>query len=96
LGSQLKQVAQLLSVRSALSLNRQVFFCSLGGFDTHSNQIATQQTLFAQLSAALNAFYNATVELNLAQQVTSFTMSDFSRPTNRRRTAHDHAWAACR
>ena len=79
LGAQLKQVAQVLSVRSALGLSRQVFFCSLGGFDTHSNQIAVQQSLFQQLSPALSAFYNATVELNLAQQVTAFTMSDFSR-----------------
>jgi uncharacterized protein (DUF1501 family) len=95
LGSQLKQVAQLLSVRSALSLNRQVFFCSLGGFDTHSNQIATQQTLFAQLSAALNAFDNATVELNLAQQVTSFTMSDFSRTYQPASDGgSDHAWGS--
>ncbi len=79
LGAQLKQVAQILSVRAALGLSRQVFFCSLGGFDTHSNQIATQQLLFSELSPAVNAFYNATVELNLAQQITTFTMSDFSR-----------------
>jgi uncharacterized protein (DUF1501 family) len=76
-------------------LNRQVFFCSLGGFDTHSNQIATQQTLFSLLSPAMNAFYNATVELGLAQQVTSFTMSDFSRsfqPASGGGT--DHGWGS--
>ncbi len=95
IGNQLKQVAQLLSVRSALSLNRQVFFCSLGGFDTHSNQIATQQTLFSQLSSALNAFYNATVEINLAQNVTSFTMSDFSRTYQPASDGgSDHAWGS--
>jgi uncharacterized protein (DUF1501 family) len=95
IGGQLKQVAQLLSVRSALGLNRQVFFCSLGGFDTHSNQIATQQTLFSQLSPALSAFYNATVELNLAQQVTSFTMSDFSRTYQPASDGgSDHAWGS--
>ena len=44
LGAQLLQVAQILKVRAALGLSRQVFFCSLGGFDTHSNQIATQET----------------------------------------------------
>ena len=95
IGNQLKQIAQLLSVRSALSLSRQVFFCSLGGFDTHSNQIATQQTLFSQLSPALNAFYNATAELNLAQQVTSFTMSDFSRTYQPASGGgSDHAWGS--
>jgi len=95
IGNQLKQVAQLMSVRSALSLNRQVFFCSLGGFDTHSNQIATQQTLFSQLSPAMNAFYNATVELSLASQVTTFTMSDFSRTYQPASDGgSDHAWGS--
>lgn len=95
LGSQLSQVAQILKVRSALGLSRQIFFCSLGGFDTHNNQIATQQALYSQLSPAMNAFYNATVELGLAQQVTTFTMSDFSRtfqPASGGGT--DHAWGS--
>ena len=95
IGPQLLQVAKILKVRSALGLNRQVFFCSLGGFDTHNNQIATQQNLFSKLSPAMNAFYNATVELNLAQQVTTFTMSDFSRtfqPASGGGT--DHAWGS--
>jgi uncharacterized protein (DUF1501 family) len=95
IGPQLLQVAKILKVRSALGLNRQVFFCSLGGFDTHNNQIATQQTLYTQLSQGMNAFYNATVELGLAQQVTSFTMSDFSRtfqPASGNGT--DHAWGS--
>ncbi len=95
IGAQLQQVAQILEVRAALGLNRQIFFCSLGGFDTHSNQIATQQTLFSQLSPAINAFYNATVELGISQQVTTFTMSDFSRtyqPATDGGT--DHAWGS--
>jgi len=95
IGSQLLQVAKILQVRSALGLNRQIFFCSLGGFDTHNDQIATQQTLFSQLSPAMSAFYSATVELGLAQQVTTFTMSDFSRtfqPASGGGT--DHAWGS--
>jgi uncharacterized protein (DUF1501 family) len=93
IGAQLLQVAKILQVRSALGLKRQIFFCSLGGFDTHSNQIATQQLLFSQLSPALNAFYLATKELGIDQQVTTFTMSDFSRtfqPATDGGT--DHAW----
>lgn len=93
LGAQLLQVAKILQVRSALGLKRQIFFCSLGGFDTHSNQIATQQSLFSQLSPAINAFYLATKELGIDQQVTTFTMSDFSRtyqPATDGGT--DHAW----
>ena len=45
LASQLKQVAQVIAARSALSVNRQIFFCSLGGFDTHSDQLPTQAAL---------------------------------------------------
>ena len=39
LASQLKQVAQVIAARSALNVQRQIFFCSLGGFDTHSDQL---------------------------------------------------------
>ena len=95
LGSQLKQVAQILQVRSALGLNRQIFFCSIGGFDTHTDQIPAQALLFSQLSPAMNAFNNATIELGLQQQVTTFTMSDFSRtfqPASGSGT--DHAWGS--
>ena len=95
LAAQLKQVAQIIAVRSALGLSRQVFFCSLGGFDTHSNQIALQGPLLQQLSQAMNAFYSATVELNVASQVTTFTMSDFSRTFQPASNGgSDHAWGS--
>jgi uncharacterized protein (DUF1501 family) len=95
LATQLKQVAQIISVRSALGLNRQVFFCSLGGFDTHSAQIAIQAPLLQLLSDAMSAFYAATVELNVAQQVTTFTMSDFSRTFQPgSNNGSDHAWGS--
>jgi uncharacterized protein (DUF1501 family) len=95
LGAQLQQVAQIIQARSALGLQRQIFFCSLGGFDTHSAQLPTQQSLYSQLDPALTAFYNATVELGVPQQVTSFTLSDFSRtfqPGSNGGT--DHAWGS--
>jgi uncharacterized protein (DUF1501 family) len=95
LGAQLQQVAQIIQARSALGLQRQIFFCSLGGFDTHSAQLPTQQALYSQLDPALTAFYNATVELGVPQQVTSFTLSDFSRtfqPGSNGGT--DHAWGS--
>ena len=93
LASQLKQVAQVIATRSALSINRQIFFCSLGGFDTHSDQVATQVRLLTQLSQAMAAFYQATQELGVASNVTTFTLSEFSRtlqPGSNGGT--DHAW----
>ena len=93
LASQLKQVAQVIAARSALGISRQIFFCSAGGFDTHSDQLATQVGLYSQLSPAMAAFYAATQELGVSNQVTSFTLSEFSRtfqPGSNGGT--DHAW----
>jgi uncharacterized protein (DUF1501 family) len=95
IGAQLQEVAKLISVRSALSMNRQIFFCSLGGFDTHTNQLADQDKLFAELSPALAAFFQATEELSVSGNVTAFTESDFSRtlmPNSNGGT--DHAWGS--
>jgi uncharacterized protein (DUF1501 family) len=95
LASQLKQVAQVIAVRSALGIGRQIFFCSQGGYDTHSDQLGTQVALYGGLSAAMGAFYSATQELGVANQVTTFTLSEFSRtlqPGSNGGT--DHAWGS--
>jgi uncharacterized protein (DUF1501 family) len=101
LGNQLKQAAKLMALRDALGLRRQVFFCSLGGFDTHSSQGVTagaQPDLLATLDAAMGAFYDATVELGIATQVTTFTLSDFSRTLKPAglgaAPGSDHAWGS--
>jgi uncharacterized protein (DUF1501 family) len=95
LASQLKQIAQLIQVRSALGVERQIFFAGVGNFDTHSTQLTLQNNLLAQVSAAMGAFYQATVELGVQNQVTAFTMSDFSRTFQpNSNTGSDHAWGA--
>jgi uncharacterized protein (DUF1501 family) len=95
LAAQLQQIAQIIQVRAALGVQRQIFIASLGNFDTHADRLALQSTLLAEISPALAAFYNATVELNVANEVTAFTMSDFSR-TFQPNSNHgsDHAWGA--
>jgi uncharacterized protein (DUF1501 family) len=95
LASQLQQIAQIIQVRAALGVSRQIFFCGVGNFDTHSNQLVLQNGLLAQLSAAMNAFYAATVEMGVQNSVTSFTMSDFSRTFQpNSNTGSDHAWGS--
>jgi len=92
LGNQLKQVAKVMKLNQTsaqLSLNRQIFFCSIGGFDTHQNQLTAQVTLFTQLSQAMKAFYDATVELGIDNRVTTFTLSDFGRTLQ---PSSDHGW----
>jgi uncharacterized protein (DUF1501 family) len=102
LGNQLEQVAKLISVREALGMRRQIFFCALGGFDTHSGQVAngdptagTHADLLTQVDQAMQAFYEATVALGVASQVVTFTLSDFARtfvPNGNLGT--DHAWGS--
>jgi len=95
LASQLKQIAQLIQVRAALGVERQIFFAGIGNFDTHATQLTLQNSLLAQVSAALGAFYQATVEMGVQSQVTTFTMSDFSRTFQpNSNTGSDHAWGA--
>jgi uncharacterized protein (DUF1501 family) len=95
LAAQLKQIAQIIQVRSALGVNRQIFFAGVGNFDTHSDQLDLQGTLLASISPALAAFYQATQELGVQNEVTSFTMSDFSRTFQpNSNTGSDHAWGS--
>ncbi|MBB5059876.1 uncharacterized protein (DUF1501 family) [Granulicella aggregans] len=95
LASQLKQIAQIIQARSTLGVNRQIFFCGLGNFDTHSSQLDLQAGLLSQLSAALNSFYQSTVELGVQNSVTTFTMSDFARTFQpNSNTGTDHAWGS--
>jgi uncharacterized protein (DUF1501 family) len=97
IGNQLKQVAKFIGVRTPLSINRQIFFCQLGGFDTHTGEINSHATLFTQLSQAMKAFYDETVAQGIASGVTTFTLSDFGRtflPSGVGGTVgSDHGWA---
>jgi len=93
--NQLYQVAKLIEARAATGAARQIFFVQLGSFDTHGDQLNRQQNLFEELSPALKAFYDATVALGVASQVTTFTLSDFGRtlqPASGGGT--DHAWGS--
>lgn len=73
----LRMVAQMISARTSLDVKRQIFFVGKGDFDTHGDQLRRHNVLMQQLSEALHAFYSATFELDVADQVTTFTASDF-------------------
>jgi uncharacterized protein (DUF1501 family) len=93
LAAQLQQIAQIIQVRQALGVTRQIFFAGLGNFDTHAGQLSIQSGLLSQLDAAIGAFYQATQELGMANQITTFTMSDFSRAMQpNSNTGSDHGW----
>ncbi|MBL8227210.1 MAG: DUF1501 domain-containing protein [Bryobacterales bacterium] len=92
LGNQLKEVAKIMKLRGSLGVTRQVFFCSIGGFDTHGSQDWMHWDLLRQVGQAMNAFYNATVELGVADQVVTFTASEFGRTLQPSGAGSDHGW----
>ena len=92
LSDDLKMVARLIKVGPSLGLNRQVFFVSQGGYDTHSGQVGRHPALMATLGQALGDFYAATVQHGIQDQVTSFTASDFGRTIGDNGDGTDHGW----
>jgi uncharacterized protein (DUF1501 family) len=95
LGAQLARVATLIAAKDVLGVNRHIFFCSMGGYDTHSSQRGEQGDRLSELGPSLAAFQAAMDALGLAPQVTAFTMSDFSRTFRvNANEGTDHAWGS--
>ncbi len=94
LGAQLQMVAKLISVSSQLGAKRQVFFVSTSRYDTHDGLVTLHPTLLTNLADALRAFYDTTVELGVASQVSTFTGSDFGRALTANNDGTDHGWGS--
>ena len=94
LGNQLKMIARLIKGRDDLNLRRQIFFVSVGGYDTHTNEVTAHNGLYAELSGAVSAFYAATVEMAVQNSVTTFTGSDFGRTYQGNGNGSDHGWGS--
>ena len=104
LAGQMRSVANMIAARDTLGVKRQIFFVSLGGFDTHGDQFKNSNTpatpilsgahadLFKQLDQAMTWFYNWSVSQGIANNVTSFTMSDFGRTQTSNGAGSDHGW----
>lgn len=97
LGGQLKMIAKLIAGRSTLGNNRQIFFCQVGGYDTHSTLLTSHAPLMSEISTGLKAFRDTLVQLGVFDNVVTFTASDFNRTftpnsTDPARAGSDHAW----
>ncbi len=100
-GNQLKMAARLIAASQTLGLKRQIFFVQLGGWDLHAAQVVNSDPLtgvhaglLSQISLAVSAFYTATDELGVANQVTTFTASDFGRTFRSNGDGSDHGWGS--
>jgi uncharacterized protein (DUF1501 family) len=104
LDAQLRTVAELIwaannNVAGYTGMQRQVFFVTTGGYDTHSDELATHGTpanpgLLDLLSRSLSGFYNALASQGLASKVTAFTASDFGRTLTPNNGGTDHGWGS--
>lgn len=97
LAVQLQTVARIIGGRNPLGAKRQVFYVTLGGFDTHDRQKVLHADLMARLAHAL-AYFDATLAslqgADLRRQVTTFTASDFGRTFTSNGDGTDHGWGA--
>ena len=94
LGAQLQMVAKLISVGQELGARRQVFFVSAGRYDTHDGLATLHPLLMRNMANAVRAFYDTTVELGVADKVTTFTASDFGRALTANDDGTDHGWGS--
>ncbi len=95
LATQLQTVAKMVAASATLGVRRQVFFVSLGGFDTHNSQNTIQPNLLAKIAHALAYFDDALSNIGGVDRranVTTFTASDFSRSFTTNGDGTDHAW----
>lgn len=92
LGNQLRTIAQLIAVKDTLQMERQIFLVEKGGFDSHDDQLVNQPLLLGDVNDSVSAFYNALVEIGMADSVTTFTQSDFGRTMTSNGDGTDHAW----
>jgi uncharacterized protein (DUF1501 family) len=94
LGQQLRMIARLIKAGPGLGFRRQIFFASVGGYDTHGDQLVAHNGLLQNLSQSMAAFYNATAEFGVADSVTTFTASDFGRTFATNGEGSDHGWGS--
>jgi len=94
LAQQLQIVARLIAAAGTVGARRQVFFVSLGGFDTHDNQNRSHADLMARLAHGLRYFDDMLGAIGARNNVTTFTASDFGRSFTSNGDGTDHGWGS--
>ena len=88
----LSMVSKIMEARTALSMNRQIFFVERGGWDHHNELLTPQSDLFIELNEAIEIFWTAIKSMGLQNNVVLYTASDFGRTLTSNGSGSDHAW----
>lgn len=91
---QLRMVARMIASSRELGLKRQVFMVGMGGFDHHDSLPGVHPALVGMLATAMREFYDTTVDMGVADKVTTFTASDFGRTLTANEDGSDHGWGS--
>jgi uncharacterized protein (DUF1501 family) len=86
----LKLVAQMI----ASDLPTRVYYVKLGGFDTHSNQLARHEKLMTEFAGGLAAFIDDLKSMGNLDRTTVMTFSEFGRRVADNGSGTDHGEAA--
>lgn len=93
LSSSFRAAVKTIAIRESLKLRRQTIFIEFGGWDHHSELLKNQQAMLQTLDGVLYAFQKSLETLGLAQDVVTFTCSDFGRTLRSNGQGTDHAWS---
>ena len=88
----LSMVSKIMEARTALNMNRQIFFVERGGWDHHNELLEPQSGLFIELNKAIEIFWTAIQSMGLQNNVVLYTASDFGRTLTSNGSGSDHAW----
>ncbi|MEY4980058.1 MAG: hypothetical protein RLZZ352_2328 [Pseudomonadota bacterium] len=92
LAKQLRIVAQMIAAGSSMGMKRQVFMVTIGGFDSHSNQMNNQPVLMNRVAQSTDWFLRAVQGAGLLNNTTLFSASDFGRTLTSNGDGSDHGW----
>ena len=91
LGPSLKLIAQMIHA----NFGTRLFYCQVGGFDTHANQVAGHESLLGHVATSLAAFMKDLGAKGLDNKVTAMCFSEFGRRVNQNDSnGTDHGAAA--
>ncbi|MEY8874880.1 MAG: DUF1501 domain-containing protein [Leptothrix sp. (in: b-proteobacteria)] len=94
LAKQLRIVAQMIAAGPGLGMKRQVFMVSIGGFDSHANQMRDQPGLMARVASSVDWFLRSLDGVGMINNATLFTASDFGRTLTSNGAGSDHGWGS--
>jgi uncharacterized protein (DUF1501 family) len=90
--AELRAAVKGIAIRNTLGLRRQSFFINFGGWDHHGELLNAQAGMLPVLAQGLAAYQQALENLGLADDVLSYTASDFGRTLRSNGRGTDHAW----